>query len=128
MLPESQSPDEGDRLAIRGASPRSSNDEEARIREAYAKRQDGDRYSWFNPGHVFRVQECERRLLGLLKRYGHESLQEKKITEIGCGTGHYLREFIKWGARPENVLGIDLLPSHVAEAKRLCPAGVRQCK
>jgi ubiquinone/menaquinone biosynthesis C-methylase UbiE len=73
---------------------------------------------------MFMVQERERRLLGLLKRYGHEYLQEKKIAEIGCGTGYWLREFIKWGARPENVLGIDLLPSRVAEASRLCPAGV----
>jgi hypothetical protein len=55
----------------------------------------GDRYSWFNPGHVVLVQERERRLLGLLKRYGHESLQEKKIAEIGCGTGYWLREFIR---------------------------------
>jgi len=57
-----------------------------------------------------------------LKRYGYESLQEKKIAEIGCGTGYWLRAFIKWGARPENVLGIDLLPNRVAEARRLCPA------
>lgn len=124
MLPESQSPDEGERFIIRGASPRSSNDEEARIRETYARRQDGGRYSWFNPGHVFRVQECERRLLGLLRRYGHDSLQEKKIVEIGCGTGYWLREFIKWGARPENVFGVDLLPNRVAEARRLCPEAV----
>jgi spermidine synthase len=40
------------------------------------------------------VQERERWLLGLLKRYGHVSLQEKKIAEIGCGTGYWLREFI----------------------------------
>lgn len=119
MLPESQLPDDGERLTIRGAEPRSSNDQEARIREAYARRQDDGRYSRFNSGHVFLVQECERRLLGLLKRYGHESLQEKKIAEIGCGTGYWLREFIKWGARPENVSGIDLLPNRVAEARRL---------
>lgn len=71
MLPESRSAGEGERPAIRGASPRPSNDEEARIREAYARRQGGDRYSWFNPGHVFTAQERECRLLGLLKRYGH---------------------------------------------------------
>lgn len=125
MLPKSQLPDKGERLTIRGVSPRSSTDEEARILEAYARRQGGDRYSWFNPGFVFQVQECERRLLSLLKRYGGGSLQEKKIVEIGCGTGDWLREFIKWGARPENVLGIDLLPNRVAEAKQLCPTAVK---
>jgi hypothetical protein len=35
-----------------------------------------------------------------LKRYGHESLQEKKIAEIGCGTGYWLREFIYSTLKP----------------------------
>lgn len=95
-----------------------------RIREAYARRHNDDRNSWFNSGNVFIVQERERRVLGLLKRCGHVSLQEKKIAEIGCGTGYWLREFIKWGARPENVFGIDLLPNRVAEARRLLPEAV----
>jgi ubiquinone/menaquinone biosynthesis C-methylase UbiE len=46
------------------------------------------------------------------------------MLEIGCGTGYWLREFIKWGARPEHLVGIDLLSTRVAEAKRLCPAGL----
>jgi SAM-dependent methyltransferase len=32
-----------------------------------------------------------------------------------------LREFIKYGARPENLYGIDLLPDRIEEAKRLSP-------
>jgi len=95
--------------------------EEARIRGAFARRQGDHRYSWFNPGHLFIVQERERRLLAVLKRNGFASLDAKKILEIGCGTGQWLREFIKWGARPENINGIDLLPDRVAEAKRLSP-------
>lgn len=36
--------------------------EEARIREAYAKREEADaRYSWFSLGHQFMVQQRERR-------------------------------------------------------------------
>jgi len=74
------------------------------------------------------IQERERRLLKLLKGYGFASLKEKKILEIGCGTGYWLREFIKWGALPENVTGIDLLPDRVTRARRLCPAAVSiQC-
>jgi len=34
-------------------------------------------------------------------------------------------QFIKWGARPENVFGIDLLPERVAEAKELSPQAIR---
>ena len=55
-------------------------------------------------------------------------MDTKKILEVGCGTGHWLREFIKWGARPENITGVDLLPDRVAEAKQLCSEAVRiQC-
>jgi ubiquinone/menaquinone biosynthesis C-methylase UbiE len=71
------------------------------------------------------VQDRERRLLALLKRYDFASLDTKKILEIGCGTGYWLREFIKWGARPENITGVDLLSDRVVEAKPLCPESVK---
>jgi SAM-dependent methyltransferase len=99
--------------------------EEARIRAAFARRLENDpRYSWFSPGHVFMVQERERRLLALLRQYGFDSLRTRKILEIGCGTGYWLREFIKWGARPENITGVDLLPERIVEAGILCPSQV----
>jgi ubiquinone/menaquinone biosynthesis C-methylase UbiE len=60
-----------------------------------------------------------------LKRHGFALLDTKKILEIGCGTGYWLREFIKWGAQPENIVGIDLLPDRVAEARKLCPETVK---
>jgi SAM-dependent methyltransferase len=110
-------------------SPQAAEAEEARIRAAYARRQKGDaRYSWFNRAYLFMVQERERQLLALLKQCGFASLETKKILEIGCGSGVWLREFIKWGARPENVFGVELLADRVAEAKQLCPTTVTiQC-
>lgn len=99
--------------------------EEARIRSAYARRQEHARYSWFSPGHLFIAQERERRCLALLKRHGFADLPTKHILEVGCGTGGWLREFIKWGARPEHITGIDLLADRVAEAQHLCPAAVQ---
>ncbi len=109
--------------------PESARVEEARIQMVYAHRQRHDaRYSWFNPGHLFLVQERERRLLTLLQRHGFTLLDTYKMLEIGCGTGYWLREFIKWGARPENITGIDLLSDRVTEAKKLCPEAVQiQC-
>jgi len=72
-----------------GLSPESARVEEARIRMAYAKRQGNDaRYSWFSPGHLFIMQERERRLLTLLQRHGFAFLDTYKILEIGCGTGY----------------------------------------
>ena len=104
--------------------------EETRIQAAYAKRAENDaRYSWFNISHLFIIQERERRMLSMLNRCGVSQLTDKTILEIGCGTGFWLREFIKWGAQPKNLVGVDLLADHVAEAKRLCPEEVRiECR
>lgn len=100
--------------------------EEDLIREKYARRQPRDpRYSWFTTGQAFMLQERERHVLELLKRNGIHSLEEKRILEIGCGQGAWLRDFVKWGARPENLTGVELLPDRVEEAKRLCPQGVQ---
>src|ERR1043166_2687479 len=105
-----------------GLSPASARVEEARIHTVYAKRPRSDaRYSWLNPGHLFMMQEREHRLLTLLQRYGFTALETYKILEIGCGTGYWLREFVKWGGRPENILGVDLLADRVTEARKLCP-------
>src|SRR5687767_825509 len=90
--------------------------EECRIQQAYAKRRGGHLYSRFSPAYLLMVQEREQRLLNLLSQHGCESLETKKILEIGCGNGDLLRDFIKWGARPENIVAIDLLPERIAEA------------
>jgi SAM-dependent methyltransferase len=98
--------------------------EEARIRLAYARRQTDPRYSWFSRSHLLFMQERERYALAALKREGLLSLESKRILEIGCGTGHWLREFVKWGALPEHITGVDLLPDKVATARKLCPEQV----
>src|SRR6185295_7349966 len=102
--------------------------EETRIKSVYAQRQGSSRYSWFNQGQLFRVHELERDILAILRSKGLGHLHDKKILEIGCGQGQWLREFIKWGACPENITGIDLLPDRVTKARQLCPQGVEiQC-
>ena len=90
--------------------------EESRIQEAYAKRRSGNLYSRFNPAYLFMVQEREQRFLTLLSHYGCVPLDSKTILEVGCGSGDLLRDFIKWGARPKNITGIELVPERVAEA------------
>jgi ubiquinone/menaquinone biosynthesis C-methylase UbiE len=98
--------------------------EETRIRQVYARRAvSAPRYSWFDAGHLFMVQQLERRVLAALRRHDMDSLSEKKILEVGCGNGYWLREFIKWGAGPDNLIGVDLLAERVAQARRLSPAG-----
>src|SRR5262245_52302338 len=100
--------------------------EEARIHEAYERRATGDaRYSWFDHGHVCTIQPLERRMLVALRDYGMDPLHSQHILEIGCGNGYWLRQFIQWGARPENLTGVDLLEKHVAAAMKLCPPQVK---
>jgi ubiquinone/menaquinone biosynthesis C-methylase UbiE len=59
-----------------------------------------------------------------LCEHGFAALETKEIIEVGCGTGYWLREFIKWGADPTRISGVDLLPDRVAKARELCPEGV----
>jgi SAM-dependent methyltransferase len=98
--------------------------QEAGIREAYARRDAEQRDSWFNPGHLFMVQERERAVLQLLERNGFGRLDSTQVIEIGCGGRTWLRDFVKWGARPDHLTGVDLLPDRIAEARRTCPPGV----
>jgi ubiquinone/menaquinone biosynthesis C-methylase UbiE len=98
--------------------------EESRLQEVYARRR-SDLYSRFNVAQLFILHEREQRFLKLLSRHGCVPLETKTILEIGCGNGALLRDFVNWGARPENVTGIDVLPDRVAEATRLCPNGMQ---
>jgi len=97
-------------------------EEEMRVKSIYAAR---DRqvqlYSFFRRGHLFLLQSLEREILKVLGRAGwsDEVMGRAKILEVGCGAGFWLRQFVKWGARPENLFGVDVLPERIAMARRL---------
>jgi ubiquinone/menaquinone biosynthesis C-methylase UbiE len=93
-----------------------------RIRFAYSKRHaDAVVYSVFNPGHLFMAQQLERELIKSFRGHGMAPLGNKRILDIGCGTASPLRKLIDFGAEPENLSGIDLLPNAIDEAKRISP-------
>lgn len=96
--------------------------EQARIRAAYARRGQDGRYSSSDRGHLFILQGIERRLLRLLAQHAALPLHDKRMLEVGCGTGYWLREFVKWGADPAAVTGVDLLENRITAARRLCPS------
>ncbi|MGH7605728.1 MAG: class I SAM-dependent methyltransferase [Gemmatimonadales bacterium] len=98
--------------------------EEARIRAAYAKRAGAWRYDWSNPAYVFAMHDLERRLLTALRRFGLWPLASRRILDVGCGTGHWLRCLIAWGAQPQHTAGIDLLRDRVLAAAKLFPQRV----
>jgi SAM-dependent methyltransferase len=92
--------------------------EEERIRITYAGRVGEPCYAESAAGR-FLFQEREREVLGLLERQGFLPLSGSRILEIGCGTGKWLRDLIAWGADPENLYGVELLPASAARARRL---------
>ena len=103
-------------------------DEVERIKLAYSKRTtDGVVYSLFNPGQLFMSQQLEKELVRLFDRHGMRPLANKEILEVGCGTAWPLRELVKFGANPENLHGIDLLPHAIDEAKKASPNMDFQC-
>jgi ubiquinone/menaquinone biosynthesis C-methylase UbiE len=113
-------------LAVPDTVPPSAAAEEQRMRLAWAKRPQRDpRYAWSNAGHVLNRQERERAALRALARHDFLPLASKSILEVGCGTGGWLRDLVRWGAQPSDITGIDLLPDRISEARRLCPPGVR---
>lgn len=99
-------------------------DETERIRRAYAKRdQDGKGrlFSFFLPGHLFIHQQRERSILQALEKTGLSDLSNLSVLEVGCGTGDNLRKLVEWGARPENLFGMDLLEDRIETARALSP-------
>jgi ubiquinone/menaquinone biosynthesis C-methylase UbiE len=97
--------------------------EAERLQAAYAQRQDLS--SWASSGHLFSHQARERRALGLLKRYGFLPLAEKLILDVGCGSGGWIQQLVRWGAQPEHITGLDLLPDRLERARQRVPSAVR---
>lgn len=101
-----------------------------RIRAAYARRAlsvPRSRYSYFNPAHVYWMQQRERDLLRALIHAGWSDLREKRILEVGCGDGDVLRRFIAYGAQPQHLAGVDLLADQIEAAARLSPSIEFRC-
>ncbi len=95
-----------------------------RLESAYARRSDSSRYSLSNRAYALMAEEREKKVLQLLADRGYGSLDSATVLDIGCGTGTWLRDFARWGARPENICGVDLLPGRIDQARKFSPVGV----
>lgn len=118
-----KAPGEDDEVQRAVTSPTTALHHEAqRIRNSYSRRDnsvDAERYSPFVPGNLYIRQELERCLLHLLRQRHRSRLSEQRILEIGCGRGYWLRELIRWGAKPDHLYGVDLMSEYIDDAKRL---------
>jgi SAM-dependent methyltransferase len=96
--------------------------EEGRIFEAYKRRRDKAQFFVYHDrSHIQRIHERYRRTLGMLAAAGIHPLTQVDILDIGCGDGNMLRQFVQWGAQPENLAGIELRPDPVARSLALSP-------
>src|ERR1700682_3456234 len=96
-----------------------------RIRRAYRTRIEQDvikQYSMFLPGELYMLQRREEETLRLLRQQGVTELERLRILEIGCGRGNRLVDWIRWGASPSLLHGIDLMEPFILEATRAAPA------
>jgi SAM-dependent methyltransferase len=104
--------------------------EESRVRRAYARRRERllDRENaWSNPHFIYRRQDRERQVLAWLRRLALP-FDDTRALDVGCGSGAWLRDLVRWGFPPEHLWGVDLLPHFIADAHRRCPTGVHvQC-
>jgi ubiquinone/menaquinone biosynthesis C-methylase UbiE len=99
--------------------------EEERLRSVYGSPTWDKWHTGYDKARVFFVQEQERALLDLLRRTGLSSLGDRRVLEVGCGNGRALRDLVRWGVKPGQVTGVDLLPARLHEARRDCAPGVR---
>jgi ubiquinone/menaquinone biosynthesis C-methylase UbiE len=79
------------------------------------------RYSLFQPGALFRIQQFERDTLAALARHGRTPLRDYDILDVGCGDGSFVRRLVSWGADPARLDGVDLLSERVEAARRIEP-------
>ncbi|MFQ5880051.1 MAG: class I SAM-dependent methyltransferase [Dehalococcoidia bacterium] len=100
-------------------------DEANRIRIAYARRQavglEGERYAYWEPATLYLVQQLEREVVRALARHGLVPLDDRRVLDVGCGDGFWLRFLLRLGAQPQNLYGIDLLPDRIQRGRELGP-------
>ena len=66
------------------------------------------RHSILRAGNMKMVQERERIIAAILRGRGATDLSDTRVFEAGCSTGYNVRMFVQWGAKPENVAGMDI--------------------
>ena len=100
------------------------NDEASAVAERYARRGAAERYSLLQPDVWLTVQERQRAMLRLFAGLGWRTLADRRLLEVGCGSGGNLLEMLRLGFAPEHLSGVELLPERLEAARRSLPPAV----
>lgn len=98
--------------------------EAERVREVYGRRAErglDSRYAYWTPANLFIYQSRERALLSLLRSAGVLPLTGRNVLDVGCGDGAVLYDLLRYGARVEDLAGVDLLPDRIGSARERLP-------
>jgi ubiquinone/menaquinone biosynthesis C-methylase UbiE len=101
-----------------------------RIRAEFQKRDrtiPADFYAWHRPEIQYWQQQTARACARLLENARVFPLTNASVADIGCGAGQWLAEFVRWGANPANLHGIDLLDDRIASARTRLPQSDLLC-
>ena len=96
-------------------------EEQRRIREVYEIR---DVQMALGHGHYLDIVDSYQRDLAVfiaLQRRGVLPLIDKKIIDFGSGTGARLRDFIRLGAEPHQLYGLELSRRRIHVGRRISP-------
>lgn len=93
-----------------------------RIRAAL--RQRTQRYDPLEPWIYMSHQERERAFIRWVDHAGLAPLADKRLLEVGCGTGTNLLQFLRLGFAPEKLVGNDLMEERIAVARHILPSDV----
>jgi ubiquinone/menaquinone biosynthesis C-methylase UbiE len=92
------------------------------VYRTYSERELGSsKWSPANRGNQAIVQERDRILRRMLDNSGFCPLGDRRILDIGCGAGSVLANLQRGGARPENLVGVDLLAERIRIARERFP-------
>jgi ubiquinone/menaquinone biosynthesis C-methylase UbiE len=96
----------------------------ARISAEYRRRArdiPSDFYAWSKPANLLMHQQAARGCIRMLNRASLFPLHGRRIADLGCGEGAWLLEFMQWGAEPNLMCGIDLMPERIENARIRIP-------
>jgi len=103
-------------------------DEIQKVRDRYARRQNDSKtslYAFLNPTVYMSQQEKELALIRWIKKCHIAPLENKRVLEIGCGSGENLLQFIRLGFQPAHLVGNELLEERAKKARHLLPVATQ---